>query len=43
LKQVLLNLISNAVKYNRTNGSVDVRFMRTEDAVDGAELGGGVH
>ncbi len=39
LKQVLLNLISNAVKYNRTNGSVDVRFMRTEDAVDGAELG----
>lgn len=30
LKQVLLNLISNAVKYNRENGSIDVSLRSTE-------------
>ena len=28
LKQVLLNLISNAVKYNRENGNIDVSFSQ---------------
>jgi PAS domain S-box-containing protein len=30
-KQVLLNLISNAIKYNRAGGQVDVRLARSED------------
>ena len=40
LKQVLLNLISNAVKYNRANGAVDVGFVRTESGVDGGAESG---
>lgn len=39
LKQVLLNLISNAVKYNRTNGRVDVELVREDGASDTGELG----
>lgn len=31
LKQVLLNLISNAIKYNRENGSVLIRLVEDED------------
>ncbi len=31
LKQVLLNLISNAIKYNRKNGSVTLRAKRKEN------------
>ena len=33
IKQVLLNLISNAIKYNRTNGSVIVTGNYTEDEI----------
>jgi signal transduction histidine kinase len=29
LKQVLLNLVSNAIKYNRENGSVEIRCQET--------------
>ena len=31
LKQVITNLVSNAIKYNRTGGSVTVRIIRTDD------------
>jgi PAS domain S-box-containing protein len=31
-KQVLLNVLSNAIKYNRPGGRVDVSFQITEDA-----------
>jgi PAS domain S-box-containing protein len=34
IKQVLINLLFNAVKYNRPNGTVDVRFtLGPEDAI----------
>lgn len=33
LKQVLLNLISNAIKYNNEGGSVTVSYMSTADGV----------
>lgn len=31
LKQVMLNLISNAIKYNQDNGWVDIKFYRSEN------------
>ncbi|GAB1256640.1 hypothetical protein NBRC116494_11420 [Aurantivibrio plasticivorans] len=31
LKQVLLNLISNGIKYNRDQGSVDISFLANDD------------
>jgi len=33
LKQVLLNLMSNAVKYNRENGTVSISFKETANAM----------
>ncbi len=34
IKQVMINLLFNAIKYNRPNGSVDVRFeIEPEDAI----------
>ncbi len=31
LRQILLNLISNAVKFNKVNGMVNIRFFKTPD------------
>lgn len=31
LKQILLNLISNAIKFNRANGTISVRLNKTEE------------
>ncbi|MDQ3958152.1 MAG: ATP-binding protein, partial [Actinomycetota bacterium] len=33
LKQIVLNLLSNGIKYNRTDGSVELLVSRTEDGV----------
>ncbi len=33
LKQIVINLLSNAAKYNRKDGGIDVRLTQTEDAV----------
>ncbi len=37
LKQLLINLASNAVKYNHVNGHVIIRFSETEDTVSESE------
>lgn len=44
LKQVLLNLISNAIKYNRESGNVRVSFMVTDERlrIDVADSGYGI-
>lgn len=33
LKQILINLINNAIKFNITNGKIDVRFYRSQDGL----------
>jgi two-component system phosphate regulon sensor histidine kinase PhoR len=33
LKEVMINLVDNAIKYTPTNGAVDVSFMKQDNAV----------
>jgi signal transduction histidine kinase len=38
LTQVLLNLLGNAIKYNRPGGRVDVRALRRSDGMVGLQV-----